>query len=330
MRILVLGGTRFVSKATAAEAVERGHEVVCACRGTSGPLPDGVRHVVTDRAAGLPDELVDDFDAVVDVGRTPSWVREAVARFPSAHWVFVSTVNVYADDATPGGRPGVTPLVEPIHDDVDLAVDMEAYGPMKVSCEQAVTAGAASATIIRPGLIVGPEDPSGRFTYWPARLGSVRDGEQVLAPGQPHDTMQVIDARDLAAWIVTAAEARTAGEYDGVGSVMPISQMLEEIAEGVGVAPSWTWVPSADLERLEVQPWAGPRSVPLWLPRPDYDGLPAHDPQPSYDAGLVTRPVAETAHDTLAWLLDEPDAVVTGLTRDEELAVLAEVTLDPR
>src|SRR5690349_20659542 len=129
MRLLVLGGTRFVSRTTAEVAVARGHEVVCACRGTSGPLPDGVRHEVVDRAVGLPDSLTDDFDAVVDVGRLPSWTRDAVDRFPSAHWVFVSTVNVYADDATPGGRPGVTPLREPQHSAIDLAVDMDAYGP---------------------------------------------------------------------------------------------------------------------------------------------------------------------------------------------------------
>ena len=110
MKLLVLGSSVFLSRAVAEDAVRRGHEVTCACRGSSGSLPDGVRHVVADRSAGLPGELTDEYDAVVDVGRHPSWVRAAVERFPSAHWVFVSTINVYADDSTPGGGPGTLPL----------------------------------------------------------------------------------------------------------------------------------------------------------------------------------------------------------------------------
>ena len=146
-----------------------------------------------------------------------------MAAFPDAHWVFVSTVNVYSDDSTPGGRPGTLPLREPQHEDVDLTEDPEAYGPMKVACEQLVRDGAASWTVIRPGLIVGPDDPTGRFTYWPVRLA---EGGEALAGGRPEDEMQVIDVRDLAAWIVTCAEQRTAGDYDGVGEVLPIGDLL--------------------------------------------------------------------------------------------------------
>ncbi len=112
----------------------------------------------------------------------------------------MSTVNVYADESEPGG-PGTLPLHEPITEDVDLREDMEAYGPMKVACEQAVQAGAASSAVVRPGLIAGPGDPSGRFTYWPRRLA---DGGEVLAPGSPDDVVQLIDVRDLAAWVVSA------------------------------------------------------------------------------------------------------------------------------
>ena len=122
---------------------------------------------------------------MVDVGRHPSWVRAAVARFPSAHWVFVSTINVYADDSTPGGGPGTLPLREPRHEDVDLREDPEAYGPMKVACEQVVRDGAASATVIRPGLIVGPGDPTGRFTYWPARLARTREHPRCWSRARP-------------------------------------------------------------------------------------------------------------------------------------------------
>jgi len=322
MKLLVLGGSVFLSRAVAEEAVRRGHEVTSACRGSSGSVPPGATHVATDRSEGLPEELADDFDAVVDVARHPSWVRGAVTRFPSAHWVFVSTVNVYADETTPGGRPGTLPLRDPIHEDVDLKVDMEAYGPMKVACEQIVLDGAASSMVVRPGLIVGPGDPTGRFSYWPARLGSVSDGDPVLAPGHPDDSVQVIDVRDLAEWIVDAAERRTEGVYDGVGPTARIEDVLSGAAHGCGVAPEWTWVPQEFLSAQEVAPWSGPRSVPLWLPRPDYDGMLAHDVRPSLGAGLRIRPIAETARDTLAWLRDHPDATLTGISRDDEADVL--------
>ncbi|HYF74398.1 MAG TPA: NAD-dependent epimerase/dehydratase family protein [Nocardioides sp.] len=321
MKLLVLGGSVFLSQAVAAEAVRRGHDVTCANRGSSGAVPDGAELVVWDRARPLPTALAEAaYDAVVDVARMPSWVRGAVAAFPDAHWVFVSTVNVYADESTPGGRPGTLPLREPIHGDVDLAADPEAYGPMKVACEQAVRDGAASWTVIRPGLIVGPGDPTGRFTYWPARMAG---GGEVLAPGRPEDRTQVIDVRDLAAWIVTAAEERTPGDYDGVGEVLAMSEVLAQVAAGCDAAVDLTWVPQEFLTEQGVQPWAGPDSVPLWLPRPEYDGMGAHDPEPSYAAGLALRPLADTARDTLAWLRATPGATVTGMSREREAAVLA-------
>ncbi|MFC7495329.1 MULTISPECIES: NAD-dependent epimerase/dehydratase family protein [unclassified Nocardioides] len=320
MKILVLGGSVFLSKAVAADALARGHEVTCANRGTSGPVPEGAAFVHWDRGDDVPAELAAAaYDAVVDVARMPSWVRASVAAWPGAHWVFVSTVNVYADDSTPGGRPGTLPLREPQPDDVDLKADPEAYGPMKVACEQVVRDGAASWTVIRPGLIVGPDDPTGRFTYWPVRLA---DGGETLAGGTPADEMQVIDVRDLAAWIVTCAEQRTPGDYDGVGEVLPIGDLLAQAAVGVGSDAGLTWVPQEFLAEQGVQPWMGPEALPLWLPRPEYDGLGSHDPAPSYAAGLVLRPIADTARDTLAWVRATPDAAVSGMSRDREAAVL--------
>jgi nucleoside-diphosphate-sugar epimerase len=316
MRLLVLGGTVFLSRAVAADALARGHDVTCAARGTSGSVPEGARLVQVDRTQPLPD--LGEFDAVVDVARHPSWVRNAVAAYADAHWVFVSTVNVYADDATPGGTPATLPLVEAIEEDVDLKENPEAYGPMKVACERAVLEGARSAMVIRPGLIVGPEDPTGRFSYWPKRLAT---GGEVLAPGDPADVMQVADVRDLAAWAVTACEQRTTGVYDGIGPAMPISDLLAQCADGVSSEVTWTWVDQEFLQEQEVEPWMGPGAIPLWLPRPEYDGLPAHDVQPSLDAGLTIRPLAETTRDTLAWLDATPDAVVSGidLVREREL-----------
>jgi nucleoside-diphosphate-sugar epimerase len=324
MRLLVLGGSMFLSRAVAAEGVRRGHEVTCACRGSSGSLPDGVRHVAWDRRQPMPRDLaVAEVDAVVDVARHPSWVRSAVAAFPGAHWVFVSTINVYEDEATPGGRPGTLAERAPVTEDVDLAEQPEAYGPMKVACEQIVRAGTASAMVVRPGLIVGPGDPTGRFSYWPARMGDVAAHPEVLAPGDPDDVVQVIDARDLAAWIVDSAEARRTGVFDGIGPARPVADLLAAVAAGVGAQPSLTWVPQDFLAAQDVEPWMGPRSVPLWLPRPEYDGMCAHDATPSLEAGLAPRPVAETARDTLAWLRATPDATLTGLDRAQEAAVLA-------
>jgi 2'-hydroxyisoflavone reductase len=320
MRLLVLGGTVFLSKAVAEEAVRRGHDVTCACRGESGSLPDGVTHLAWDRDQPAPEALTaGGYDAVVDVARHPSRVRSAVAALPDAHWVFVSTISVYSDNAVPGGRPGVTPELEPIHEDVDLRENMEAYGPMKVACEQTVLEGAASAMVIRPGLIVGPGDPSGRFTYWPLRL---RDGGEVLAPGAPDDTVQVIDVRDLASWIVDSAEARRTGVVDGIGPVQRFADLLDDVAVGVGATPSYTWVDQEFLTEQGAQPWAGPDSLPLWLPRPDYDGMLAHDAELPRAAGLSTRSVAESARDTLAWVDATPDAVQTGITREREQELL--------
>lgn len=321
MQLLVLGGTVFLSAAVAEEAVRRGHDVVCACRGTSGDVPSGARLVRWDRAtedsplAGLGHP-----DVVVDVARHPSWVRRAVGVLPDAHWVFVSTINVYADDATPGGRPGVTPLVEALTTDEDPDSGSEVYGAMKVGCEQIVAAGATSSTIVRPGLVVGPDDPSGRFTYWPERLS---EGGEVLAGGDPADLVQVIDVRDLASWIVTLGERRAPGTFDGVGPATPAEDLLTEVAAGAGSDATLTWAPDEVLAEHGVEPWMGDDALPLWLPRPAYDGMLSHDAAPSYAAGLTTRPIAETARDTLAWARAHPDARRTGLSREREAAVLA-------
>ena len=311
MKLLVLGGTRFLSREVATQAVARGWDVTCACRGASGPVPEGATHLPWDRADAPPAAVVEGgWDAVVDVTRLPSQARSAAAATSYAHWVFVSTVSVYADNSSPATEP----LLEPIAEDVDLAVDPEAYGGMKVACEQAVRAEASSSVVARPGLIVGPGDPTGRFAYWPQRL--TRGGE-VLAPGRPEDVVQVIDVRDLAAWLLELAGSRTTGTYDAVGEPMALGDLLAQVAAGVGEAdPRLTWVDSAFLEGQGVAPWAGEDSLPLWLPRPEYDGMLAHDPGPAVSAGLRLRPVAETAPGCL-------DSPVTALTPEREAEVLA-------
>ncbi|RYP85341.1 epimerase [Nocardioides guangzhouensis] len=319
MRILVLGGTVFLSRAVAVEAVARGHDVVCACRGTSGRVPDGAEHVVLDRTTGDWPAL-SGFDAVVDVSRTPSHVRSAVAALPEAHWVFVSTCSVYADHRALGGTPATTPLIDAITEDVDWTSSPEAYGGMKVACEQIVQDGAATSAVVRPGLIAGPGDPTGRFTYWPVRLA---EPGPVLAP-PADDVVQTIDVRDLAAWVVHAAETRLEGVYDGVGAATLRADFLAEVARGVAdTVPDFAWSSEEFLATHEVAAWHGPRSLPVWVPGKDDRGFMAHDVAPSLAAGLRLRPLADTARDTLAWVRSDPDAVVTGLTVDEERAVLA-------
>lgn len=306
----------FLSRAVAVDALARGHEVVCASRGQSGEPPAGGRSVRWDRADDPPSELTgQEYDAVVDVARMPSHVARAVAAVPDAHWVFVSTVNVYADESEPGG-PATLPLREPITEDVDLREDPEAYGGMKVACERLVRAGAGSSTIVRPGLIVGPGDPTGRFSYWPRRLA---DGGEVLAPGRPEDVVQVIDVRDLAAWVVTLCERRTDGVFDGVGHPTPLGQLLERCAPGARL----TWVDQEFLQQQGVEPWMGPDAIPLWLPRPEYDGMMSHFVEPAESAGLTLRPIADTCRDTLAWLDADPGAPTTGITREREGELLA-------
>jgi 2'-hydroxyisoflavone reductase len=325
MKLLVLGGTVFLSRAVAVEAVRRGHEVVCSCRGESGSVPEGATHVVWDRNDQASASLVEGngFDAVVDVARHPSWVRSAVAVFPDAHWVFVSTISVYTDDSTPNGAVDTLPTHEPIHTDEDLASGPHVYGAMKVACEHLVTEGAGSSVVVRPGLIVGPGDRSGRFSYWPNRLA---EGGEVLAPGAPDERVQVIDVRDLASWLVDCAESRVTGVFHGTGRAMSRADFLEEVADGVGLdRPDrrWTWVDQEFLAEHDVDPWDGPRSLPVWLPQPEYAWLMSVDVEASYAAGLRTRPLTDTARDTLAWLRGEPDAPVAGLDRTAEAEVLA-------
>lgn len=317
MRILVLGGTQFLSRAVAADAVQRGHEVVCASRGRSGSVPPGATLVEWDRGEDAPAALTaaGPYDAVVDVARQPSHVRRALSALPDPHWVFVSSISVYADDADPAG-PGAGRLKEPITDDVDLAADPEAYGGLKVACERLVLDAAASAVVVRPGLIVGPGDPSGRFAHWGRRVG---DTGELVGPGAPASLVQVIDVRDLAAWIVTLAERRTTGTLDAVGPALPFADLVREVAPDATV----TWLPDAFLEAEGVEPWTGPDSIPVWLPRPAYDGMLAHDAQPALDAGLVVRSIAETARDTREWLGSDPAARIGGITREREADLLA-------
>lgn len=323
MRILVLGGTQFLGRAIAADALARGHQVTCAARGITGAPPQGARLVQIDREApdGLAPLLSETFDAVVDIGRHPGQVRRAVAalRPRAGHWSFVSTVSVYADNSIANQTAATAAMLAPSAPEVEHST-AENYGPTKVACEQAV---GDNAFLCRPGLIVGPEDPTGRFTYWPLRLSR---GGEVLAGVAPEEMVQVIDVRDLAAWIIHAAETNRTGAIDAVGVPMPRGQFLADIARALGADCTFTWADRAFLEAQDVRRWAGARALPLWLPQPENAGFLTRDARPALAAGLALRPLAETARDTLAWAhvagSRAANAQPTGLTGPEEQAVL--------
>jgi nucleoside-diphosphate-sugar epimerase len=314
MRTLVLGGTRFLSKEIARQARDRGHEVVCAARGQAGDPPPGVEFVRVDRSedGGLA-PLEGSFDLVIDVARHPSQVRRAVDELAgrAGHWTLVSTVSVYPDT-----REVTQVLHEPLAPGADES-DVANYGPAKVACEQIV---GDAALIVRAGLIVGPEDSSDRFTYWVDRLAR---GGRVLAPGSPGDLVQLVDVRDLAAWTLDAAEKGLAGPYDAMSSPFPRGELLAGIAEGLSVRPELVWAGQEFLAEHDVNAWMGPRSLPLWVPLPEYAGFMARDVSAVLAAGLHIRPIADTARDTLTWLRDSGHTVTrSGLTPEEEAELL--------
>ena len=318
MRLLILGGTQFLGRAVATHACAMGHDVTCAARGVAGKAPDRARFISVDR--DIPDGLApldaETFDAVVDVSRHPGQVRRAVAALKHRveHWTFVSTVTVYADNRTTGQRAVDAPLRAPTAPEVEHSTE-ETYGSAKVACEQAI---GANAFICRSGLIAGPEDPTGRFTYWPMRLAR---GGEVLVPGTPDDAVQLIDVRDLAQWIVHAAQTRLTGYFDGIGPSYTWSQFLAGCAEAVGSSCTLTWVDRAFLESQGIKRWSGPRSLPLWLPLPEFAGFNTRDTSPARQSGLTLRAISETARDTLSWARTA-GGLATGLTADEEKAAL--------
>jgi 2'-hydroxyisoflavone reductase len=327
MRLLVLGGTIFVSRAVAAEALRRGHDVVCAARGTSGSLPEGATLVRVDRDApdGLDVLAGEKFDAVVDVARiSHTWVSRALDALAdnAGHWTFVSSISVYADSKTTGQTPGA-PVLAPREEHVAPGGPLDAgqYGAIKVASENAVLDRLADRTfVVRPGLVTGLGDGSDRFGYWPARMAR---GGRVVVP-DTQTPSQIIDVQDLANWIVDAAVGRLVGVFDAINEPAPLSQVLRKIADTVGLDGELVPVPEPTLVEAGVETWMGPRSLPLWVTEED-SGHGAHDPSPSYAAGLRTRSWEDA---TLAALeheralgLDRPRKA--GLTPEEEAEVLA-------
>lgn len=327
MKLLVLGGTAFLGREVARAGLAAGHDVTCVARGESGEVADGARLVRADRSGpGLGGVDNERWDAVVDVARDPGQVARAVAalRGRVGHWGFVSTGNVYADHSLPGADEA-TPLLAPLESGGDAP---DEYGAKKVACERHVLGGigADQVLVARAGLLGGPGDTSGRTGWYPWRFAHPASPGEVLVPDALGDPAQVLDVRDLAAWLVRCGEAGTSGVVDAVGPTTTLGGVFDAAREAAG-APDVAVVAAdaAWLAEQGVEPWMGPRSLPLWLPFPEYAGFAARAGDAARGLGLTTRPLVETLRDTLAW--EEARSAVeprrTGLDDADERALLA-------
>ncbi len=292
MKLLVLGGTIFLGRHVVQAALDRGHDVTILTRGLHGrALFPGVERLVGDRDGDLDALRGRRFDAVIDCsGYTPAQVRHAADALGdgAGHYLFVSSISAYAAFA-----PDV------LYDETaPLAPGDAGYGALKARAEEAIAAALPGrAAIVRPGLIVGPHDPTGRFTYWPRRVAR---GGAVLAPGRPARPVQFIDVRDLAVWCVHLAETRAAGAFNAVGPRLPMADFLDACRAAAGSDATFAWMSDDALLALRVAPWTG---LPLWLPETDpaFGGMMLADLARARAAGLATRPAHDTIVDTLAW-----------------------------
>jgi 2'-hydroxyisoflavone reductase len=321
-RLLVLGGTKFLGRHVVEAALARGHDVTTLTRGRTEPglFAGRVTSVHGDRAVDLGRLGAGSWDAVVDTsGYVPRVVRASVEALAARTGVyaFVSSISVYPDFAL--GAAGEDDPVGVLKDPATEVIDGETYGPLKAACEAVVRERIGTrALIVRPGLIVGPHDPTDRFTYWVRRAD---DGGAALAPGDGTRLVQVIDARDLAAWIVAACERGTSGTFNATGEPVAIGGVLDACAAAAGGRVRWQWVPEAALLAAGVQPWV---DLPLWLAGSDQTVPIAR----ARAAGLSLRSVAETVRDTLVWdrtRRDAPLAAGVGRSREAELVAAAGV-----
>ena len=308
MRTLILGGTAFLGRALAETALARGHELTLFTRGKTNPdlFPEAER-LRGDRATDLSALEGRTFDAVVDTsGYVPAAVRASADLLSGCGlYLFVSSVSVYADMSTgPNVESPVAQLGDASAD--ELAPDYSNYGALKALCEEAVwEVFRERALVVRPGLIVGPHDPTGRFTYWAHRLAR---GGEILAPGPPERTVQFIDVRDLAEWMVACVERRVTGVFNATHTGVQFGELLA----GADV----TWVTDDFLNENEVGSWM---ELPLWIGDPAWAGMHQADVGRAVAAGLRFRPVPET----IAGTADAPAADGVGLTPEREAELLA-------
>lgn len=325
MHILILGGTIFLGRALVEAALTRGHTLTLFNRGKSNPnlYPD-VECLCGDRDGDLRALQGQQWDAVIDTcGYVPRIVQQSAELLANkvAHYTFVSSISVYANSKQAGidesGPVGV------LEDPTVENITGESYGPLKALCEQVVERLHPNRTlIIRPGLIVGPNDRSDRFTYWPHRIAQ---GGKVLMPGRPERCVQFIDVRDLSEWMLTMMENAKTGIYNADGPTRPIA--MRKLAETcVNVSQSeaeLSWIPDEFLLEHDVGPWM---DMPLWIPESDPDavGFFAFDCNKAIREGLKFRPLEETIHDTLTWANTRPNDHQwrAGITREREIELL--------
>ena len=323
VRLLVLGGTLFLGRHLVGQALARGHEVTLFNRGRTAPdaYPDA-EHLRGDRDGDLSALEGRTWDAVVDTSaRVPRWVRTAASVLAESvdHYTFVSSCSVYRDTSRPG-----TDETAPVHriadESVEEIADAETYGALKALCErEAFAAMRGRALSVRAGLIVGPDDPTGRFTYWVHRMAR---GGDVLAPEPRAQRVQFVDVRDLASWMLDLAERGTTGVLNATGPAAPLTMegLLEGIAEATGSGARLVWAAERFLLDAGVEPWS---ELPLWLaPSANEDAryFLAVDVSRAIGAGLRFRPLPETVRDTLARAKTTGDA---GLDPERERDLLA-------
>jgi 2'-hydroxyisoflavone reductase len=324
-RILILGGTAFLGPQIVRFALARGHEVTLFNRGRTNPdLFPELERLRGDRDGDLAALRGRQWDAVVDTsGYLPRVVAQSVDLLADSveRYLFVSTISVYASLAEAGIDESAP--VGQLPDPTVETIDGETYGPLKALCEEVVRERFGErATILRPGLIVGPGDRTDRFTYWPVRVAR---GGDVLAPGDGTDPVQVIDVRDLGEWTVHCLEAGVAGTYnaDGPPGELDMRSVLAQCLRAADGDARLRWAPTAFLESQGVEPWS---DLPLWVPAgSEFAGAAEVNVDRALAAGLRSRPLADTVEATLAWFIAErglQDPLRAGMSAERERELL--------
>lgn len=325
MRLLIVGGTIFVGRALTEVALSRGHSVTLLNRGTNpDAIPDGVEHIKADRDGDLSVLTGRTWDAVIDTcAYLPRQVRSLLgALVGQPHYTLISSISAHAD-LSQAGVSETSPLSVPPSQE-DIKFEWELYGPLKAGCELVSKELAeAQSLIIRPGIIVGPYDPTGRFGYWVRRMDTEKE---FIAPADDASVLQVIDVRDLANWIVRMVEKKVVGDYLAVGPNHPL-KFREFLETGMAVLRSKAtpvWVPASILEDIEGSKVLGepsyPINLPLWLPGivVRNAGMFAVDGSKAWTAGLSPRPLAETIRDVSAYEASVVEPRLLGFTPEEE------------
>jgi 2'-hydroxyisoflavone reductase len=320
VKILTIGGTRFFGRAFVEEAARRGHEVSVFHRGESEPadLPP-IEHLHGDRKAGLAALGERLWDAVLDTcAFVPREVRELAETIGDriGHYTLVSSLSVHPDDL-PVGANEDTPTYQPPFPDTEDVTE-ETYGPLKVACEvEASSRFDGRLLVIRPGYIVGPHDPTDRFTWWVRRAAA---GGEMLAAGPPSAPIQGVDARDLGAFVLDRIEARDTSTYGVVGPAEPATtaDVVEAARSAAGADTTFVWADQGWVLGLgdAHEMW-----FPIW--HPHLPGFHAYDAAKATAAGLRPRPFTETIADTLAWDRERgAPPLAVGLPADKERELL--------